>query len=628
MGRRLSQLSLSPVRTTPRPHAYSDPPPFVTSHSDPTSLQVPQTDGFGFSDRSFQNTNVHHFAPVPPPAPIQHQTHTDQRDDGTLDGFLRRSTIMTSSTDRTTGTLHRVLQGYSDPYIKAVRRLVKRYTAPNCQGSGVASPISEMMPNTSWLFDDDAPPILGNRPYHLPGDYLNLDQLLQFQPACFDEDEQHRTRACLCSAEPAAESSPWVTGDDLTARGYDILRNGIQNVNLGECDTFGNTVLHFIAVRASFDILLAAIASSRCDPILNARNTAGQTFLHLLPSASLQDYERLSRLLRMLFEKKFDVYARDVYGRSFFHMILLSEQGFPNGLLECYEEAKYMKRDAFNVTPAQAPQPMMGINRAYTQAMDLDPPAPAPPPAQHRFPSFSDKPHEAAHRYECELLAFVNSTQQFPNREDAEGRNGLHCLAMATLSSSSVLKKYGLADADAGLDRRGKKNQEPKDLDSCTERLSLRLSILSNLINAGVDTNHYDSSGNTPLMAFAALLPEEDDYKLGPKILEELIANGADIHARNRHGETALHIAVRCGRKLAARTLVRKGANVHVRDAAGRSLLDVADVKTRNTQCSAPKEYVHFEACRAYLSGTKGFAVQNPTLLQEWGVPQLSGLMR
>lgn len=626
MGRRLSQLSLSPIRTTPRPHAYSDPPPFLSSQSDPTSLQVPQFDGFGFGDRSFHNTNVNHYVPVappvPPPAPTQQQSHTDQRDDGELDGFLRRSTIMTSSTDHTTGTLHRVLQGYSDPYIKAVRRLVKRYTAPNCQGGGSISPISEvMMPNTSWLFDEDAPPILGNRPYHLPGDYLNLDQLLQLQPTCFAEDQEHQTRACLCFAEPAAENSLWVTADDLTGRGYDILQNGILNVNLGERDDFGNTVLHFIAVRASFDVLLGAISSNGCDPILNARNTAGQTFLHLLPPSSLQDYTRLAQLLRMLFDKRFDIYARDVYGRSFFHMVLLSEQAFPKGLLECYEEAKYMKRDAFNVTPAHAPEPMVGINRAYTQAMDLDPPSSAPMPAQPRFPLFSDTHRDAVYAYEASLLKFVESAQQFPAREDAEGRNGLHCLAMATLSRSSMLKKYGLADVDVEPDRRAKKNQEPKDLDSCTDRLYLRLSILNRLILAGVDTNHYDSAGNTPLMAFAALLPEEDDYKFGPKILEALISNGADVNARNRHGETALHIAVRCGRKLAARTLLKNGANVHVRDAAGRSLLEVADVKTRNTQCSAPKEYVHFEACRAYLSGNKGLAVQDPTLLQEWGLP-------
>jgi hypothetical protein len=57
-----------------------------------------------------------------------------------------------------------------------------------------------------------------------------------------------------------------------------------------------------------------------------------------------------------------------------------------------------------------------------------------------------------------------------------------------------------------------------------------------------------------------------------------------------------------------------------VRDADGRSLLEVADVKIRSTHSADPKSYAHFEACRAWLSGQG--AVQEPTVLQEWGVGQ------
>jgi hypothetical protein len=200
--------------------------------------------------------------------------------------------------------------------------------------------------------------------------------------------------------------------------------------------------------------------------------------------------------------------------------------------------------------------------------------------------------------------------------EDSKGRNGLHCLAKVVLSADDIAKTNE-SFSPAPMSRRTSRGS-PSSADSGTERLSLRYSLLHELLENNVDVNHYDKDGNTPLMAFAAHLPEDDDYKTGPRILRELIHRGASVNARNRAGETALHIAVRTGRKLAAKTLVKEGANVHVRDAAGRSLLDVADVKITKRP-DDPKEYAHYEACRAYLSGNQGSAKQDPTILEEWG---------
>jgi hypothetical protein len=167
--------------------------------------------------------------------------------------------------------------------------------------------------------------------------------------------------------------------------------------------------------------------------------------------------------------------------------------------------------------------------------------------------------------------------------------------------------------------RTKKKAKTPEEmLDSSEEKLQFRLSLVEGLLDAGVDPNHYDSHGNTPLMAFCAELPEDDDYKTGPLIIERLLEHGANIHARNRAGETALHVAVRCGRKLAVKVLLDHGANVHARDASGRGLLALADVKMRSCREDVPVDYCHYEACRAYLSG-KGYAVQEPSVLQEWG---------
>jgi hypothetical protein len=139
------------------------------------------------------------------------------------------------------------------------------------------------------------------------------------------------------------------------------------------------------------------------------------------------------------------------------------------------------------------------------------------------------------------------------------------------------------------------------------------------LLSRGVNPNHYDSYGNTPLMAFVAQLPEDDDFETGPQILYLLIRHGAKVHWRNRSGETALLVAARCGKKLAVRTLIENGANVHVRVSAGRGVLALLDDKMAS-ELDNPIQHAHYEACRAYLSGSSGNACREPTLMQEWGL--------
>lgn len=613
MGRRLNELALSPTRSlstrsseTPPPQIAPEP---VMLHPNPT-----------------------YTPPAPAPAPAQgppygqRQTRppTEPESHGPLSGFLRRTTFMSNSTQGTTSSLQRLLPDYPADYVRIVKRLVKRYTAPINHRGDSLSPISDMGPDTQWTGDSDAPPILPNKPHYLPGDFLNLDQLLHQQGQCFPETEQHKRRSCLCFARDDIVNSRFVNAIGLTYDAQQLIQRGISGVDLGVCDEFNNTILHFLAARGMDTVHHLFEAIGHCGPILNNRNTAGQTFVHVLNRGWFLSPEYLSRLLQILRQRNFDINARDHWGRTLFHLLLADDiprQTFDQLIAHYPELADYMKRDAFNVTPpAHASEPVMGIRPVYTQTMDLDPPPP-PSPIPSNAPEFYT---DAAVAKESDLLAFIASASNNPSFEYVDGRNGLHCLAAATLSKSSVVKKHGLENVPLQGDQKRKRTKEPRDLDSCTERLNLRRQLLEGLLQAGVDPNHYDSEGNTPLMAFAALLPEEDDYKVGPEILDRLIAAGAEVNARNRSGETALHIAVRCGRKLAMRTLVKRGANVHARDSAGRSMLEVADVKMRSTRGENPKEYAHFEACRAWLSG-KGMAVQEPKVTQEWGpVAQVS----
>lgn len=630
MSRRLDELALSPTRTTSSwnsinsqaripnnstPSLNPNPTPhLVRSNAISPTLEVPP-----FNQFPTQQHTPNRSVPLQQTRAAPNQ---QQNNDGVFQRFLRSTSFMSASTDCTTGTLHSLLNEYSDAYVKSVKRLVKRYTAPMSSRGASLSPIPDDEPfHSTWMNDPDSPPPLPNGPDYLPGDFLLLDELSGQQPPCFEGTEQHIKKSCLCRPNQEIRESAWVTARGVSDGVYRMLQSNNEGIKVEDRDPFGNTILHLVAARGLIlqDHLFRALLLNPSPHILNAQNTAGQTLLHVLHRSWFENETFLCELLHSLAQRKFDFGARDHYGRSFSHILLARDVSpdMRNFFLQiCQYNGNCTKRDAFNVTPTFA-EPTPGINRAYTQAMDLDPPVPASVAEEDE----DAKPyHLSALTQEARLIEFIRKASLDPGLEDSEGRSGLHCLAAATLSQSSVLHKYGLDEQGEPSDRPRRKDRAPKDLDSCTERYTLRLSLLEGLLEAQADPNHYDIHGYTPLMAFAAQLPEDDDYKVGGRILHMLVEAGADINARNRSGETALHVAVRCGRKLAVKQLVEDGASVHARDAAGRSVLDVADIKMKSLGGQDTEQYAHLEACRAWLSGQTGKAVQNPTVMQEWGV--------
>ncbi|RMJ06649.1 hypothetical protein CDV36_013756 [Fusarium kuroshium] len=641
MGRRLDELALSPTRTTSSwnsinsqarspnnsiPSLNPNPTPHLMRNNgiSPT-LEVPPFNQFPTQQQQhIPNRSVppqqHTQNRFVPPQQARAAPNQQQNHDGVFQRFLRSTSFMSASTDCTTGTLHRLLNDYSDAYVKSVKRLVKRYTAPVSHRGASLSPISDDEPSDStWMNDSDTPPPLPNGPDHLPGEFLLLDELFGQQPPCFAETEQHIKKSCLCRPNEQIQEPAWVTVRGLSNGAQRMVQYNNEGMKVEDRDPFGNTILHLMAARGMKDHLFQALLLNPNPHILNAQNTAGQTLLHVLHRGWFYNETFLCELLRSLAQRNFDFGARDHYGRSFSHILLARDvsPGMRNFFLQiCQYNSNCTKRDAFNVTPTFA-EPTVGINRAYTQAMDLDPPVPASVAEED---DDAEPYHVSVVAREARLIEFISRASDNPGLEDAEGRNGLHCLAAATLSKSSVLHKHDLDEKGEPNDKPRRKDRTPKDLDSCTERYNLRLSLLEGLLERHADPNHYDIHGYTPLMAFAAQLPEDDDYKVGGRILHKLVEAGADINARNRSGETALHVAVRCGRKLAVKQLVEDGASVHARDAAGRSVLDVADIKMKSLGGQDTEQYAHLEACRAWLSGQTGKAVQNPTVMQEWGV--------
>lgn len=641
MGQRLEQLALSPSQMSSQSsdssscRAWSDPPASNLLHTplktqgnvSPTALDVPHHSMDSWSAPTSPVASYYGRVKWSPPQQglTARKYVTDAKEETERELFapyLRRATVTSSSTATSASSLRSVLAEYSSPYRAVVKRLMRQIPRFS-QRSRHTSPISEANSTVmDWLNDEVAPAAYDGSPFPLPGDFLKVDQYVQ-QPDMLD---QHR-RYCLLSdadelRQAPASALPWVTPSGLTEKGSHILAGLVSEFSesdFSDMDVFGNTLLHFVAARDTglmsfYNILIHPKASD----ILQTVNSAGQSFLHVMHQDTMNNKSFVSWLVSEV-RQSMDIYAQDHYGRNFFHMLRTSgvSQTVLQEILEPNDAVTWNTRDAFGSKPYlyTSESAHMVFNLSSDSIPSL---ASASVPVENRA--------IAAQR---QLVTFVGrAINEDPAAEYSQGRNGLHCLAAANLSMVPGTISSDTADstpspATAGgatmNGRRRTSGGNKRETDSSEARLKVRLKSLKELLDSGVRANAYDNNGNTPLMAFAAQLLEDGDYKIGPEILTTLINSGGDVNARNRAGETALHIAVRCGRKLAARTLVNAGANVYARDAAGRSVLGAADAKIMALSGNCPGEYARLMACRAWLSGQKGGAVQNPTVLQEWG---------
>lgn len=91
------------------------------------------------------------------------------------------------------------------------------------------------------------------------------------------------------------------------------------------------------------------------------------------------------------------------------------------------------------------------------------------------------------------------------------------------------------------------------------------------LVNHGVDLASADEAGYTPLQA--AIESTRDDRL---EVLKRLIAAGAPLNGRGRHGWTAAHMAASQDDVEALRLLAEAGADLSIRGAGGVTPLDEA----------------------------------------------------
>jgi ankyrin repeat protein len=409
------------------------------------------------------------------------------------------------------------------------------------------------------------------------------------------------------------------TGYEWTSMIKSVLDETIHPKD-NQHDVFGNSALHIAAALGKSHDHLRHLLD--LDANMHTLNSGNQTFLHLLQPFSTGSYLSLHYLLERLRAGNFNFHQRDDHGQTPLHYLITGHwnpwlvlNGISDWLCDL-EIIHLLSRDNLGRTIigqlTERGLAKSEINRLQQRVGDLRRISrnSCESAVEHaevpHLPNYGNQTSietmEDLLVYEqyADLLRSIVKSCEFPEFEDTNGRNGLHCLAEArNLPLPSTIPGHKAA-SDIALSS------------------SRREAYLKDLILTGVDADNHDHLGLTPLMAFILHIRDDEDDEATTRILSRLCDASASINRRNREGETPLHIAVKMGRRAATKFLICRKANVHARDRKGMGIVALGMEQSKR----ATKDeglYARIMLCVSLVIDAG--AVSAPTTLQEWTLP-------
>lgn len=379
------------------------------------------------------------------------------------------------------------------------------------------------------------------------------------------------------------------------------------SLEIGPQDRFNNTALHLAAAIGAPYSSLETLMNRGAR--LNNVNTAGQTFLHVMDlGKSIKSQEEIPAILSQLSQSGFDFAKVDHQGMNVLQ-VLLQYPLQPSTIEHMFEVLNphlsslvgsrdnlgrtvqsrllYLAQNSLKNEPERT-KCISTILQKIVDAGCLD--------LSGNF-TFDRVPRPISEEDHSLLEGLVKRALRQPFVEDYYGRNGLHCLAEASLKQSSMSFRH-IRDHQR------------------------RQAYFVELIKVGVPVNAYDKAGNTPLLAFihsSRIHADGNSNGQAKFYLSELVKAGANVNARNRDGASALHVAVKCGLPAATQVLIKAGANLHARQRDGKGVVKVG-LEAADTSRTRKSLHIRIITC-VNMVRERG-AVDDPTVVQEWKASQ------